>query len=89
MKKNATLLKCMPEERSIATDRRLFSYTGIIPERRSGFDRRDPMDRRQFSYTNFIPERRSGKDRRGMRPLIHPGYSAPDRSLDGKWALQR
>jgi len=50
-------------------DRRQFSYTHHIPERRSIYkmkksDRRMEQDRRHFTYANHIPERRSGGDRR-------------------------
>ena len=50
-------------------DRRYFSYTYHIPERRTGYEmqkseRRLEMDRRRFSYASHIPERRSIADRR-------------------------
>ena len=52
-------------------DRRVFSYTAHIPERRSGQDRRSGKDRRsrQDRRTLMDPtismDRRSGRDRRG------------------------
>jgi len=50
-------------------DRRYFSYTYHIPERRTGYEmqkseRRLEKDRRYFSYAIHIPERRSIADRR-------------------------
>ena len=50
-------------------DRRYFSYTYHIPERRSGYEmqkseRRLEKDRRYFSYAIHIPERRSDAERR-------------------------
>jgi len=50
-------------------DRRYFSYTYHIPERRLGYElqkseRRLEKDRRRFSYATHIPERRAGDDRR-------------------------
>jgi hypothetical protein len=44
--------------RRINIDRRQFSYTDYIPDRRSGNDRRSAMDRRSG------PDQRSGEDRR-------------------------
>jgi len=56
----------MRGKQRITLERRSFSYTDFIPERRSGQDRRDIFERRQFSYSDFIPERRSGRDRRNV-----------------------
>jgi hypothetical protein len=61
--------KIKTPDRRLAKDRRHFSYTYHIPERRSGhevrkIDRRLEKDRRHFKYTNHIPDRRSGSDRR-------------------------
>lgn len=61
--------KTKQPERRMEVDRRHFSYTHHIPERRSGLemkksDRRIEKDRRYFSYGAHIPERRSGDDRR-------------------------
>ena len=55
--------------RRLATDRRYFSYTHHIPERRSDYemqksDRRLEIDRRHFSFDAHIPERRATDDRR-------------------------
>jgi len=55
--------------RRLAKDRRHFSYTYHIPERRTRHEikkseRRFEKDRRHFSYATHIPERRSGDDRR-------------------------
>ncbi len=48
-------------------DRRQFSYSGHIPERRTGRDRRSGKDRR----SGF--DRRSGHDRRsGIERRMHP-----------------
>ena len=53
----------------VGKDRRYFTYTRHLPERRSGHemrmsDRRFEKDRRYFTYASHIPERRSGTDRR-------------------------
>jgi hypothetical protein len=40
-------------------DRRQFSYTGHIPERRSGHDRRNGLDRRSGSGSKNQIERRA------------------------------
>jgi hypothetical protein len=68
--KNDDLIKDNEESRT-GIERRQFSYTAYIPERRSGDDlikdneeSRTGIERRRFSYTAYIPERRSGKDRR-------------------------
>ena len=55
--------------RRLANDRRHFSYTYHIPERRSGHEikkhnKRVEKDRRHFSYDAHIPERRATDDRR-------------------------
>jgi hypothetical protein len=61
--------KSKKSNEQLEEDRRQFSYTHHIPERRSGYkvkksDRRLEQDRRHFSYANHFPERRSGGDRR-------------------------
>ena len=61
--------KMKTSDGKLAQDRRQFSYTYHIPERRSGHamaqsDRRLQTDRRHFSYASHLPERRSGADRR-------------------------
>jgi hypothetical protein len=53
----------------VEKDRRNFTYSRHIPERRSGHemrisDRRFEKDRRYFTYATHIPERRTGTDRR-------------------------
>jgi hypothetical protein len=40
-------------------DRRMFSYTGHIPERRSGLERRNCADRRNFAGDPIESERRA------------------------------
>jgi hypothetical protein len=47
--------------RRFATDRRQFSYTGYLPERRTGEDRRVSLDRRDGI------DQRSSKDRRDTK----------------------
>ena len=61
--------KMKKSNEQLEKDRRQFSYTHHIPERRSIYklktsDRRLEQDRRHFSYANHFPERRSGGDRR-------------------------
>ncbi len=61
--------KIKKSDRRLAKDRRHFSYTYHIPERRSGHEirkshRRLEKDRRLFTYANHIPDRRFGSDRR-------------------------
>ena len=61
--------KIKKPDRRLAKDRRHFSYTYHIPERRSGHEirkseRRLEKDRRHFTYTNHFPDRRIGSDRR-------------------------
>lgn len=61
----------LTEER-LEKDRRNFTYTRYIPERRSErdmrmSDRRFEKDRRYFTYATHIPERRSGTDRRSLQ----------------------
>ena len=56
-------------DKRMERNRRYFSYTYHIPERRSGYEmkkseRRLEKDRRRFSYAIHIPERRSIADRR-------------------------
>ena len=46
--------------RRLNIDRRQFSYTNHIPDRRSSKDRRSSMDRRS------VREQRSGQDRRAV-----------------------
>jgi hypothetical protein len=82
MKGSDTHKSGMNGGRRVSFERRLFSYTNFIPERRSGQDRRDIFERRQFSYTGFIPERRSGKDRRNIVPLCR--YAPPRRFASAK-----
>ncbi|RJQ66725.1 MAG: hypothetical protein C4519_25065 [Desulfobacteraceae bacterium] len=41
-------------ERRCGVDRRIFAYTGHIPERRSGRDRRSGNDRRTLDRTGFL-----------------------------------
>jgi len=52
--------------RRAGIDRRHFSYTGHIPERRSGEDRRETLDRRSGVDRRTGEERRSGIDRRSL-----------------------
>ena len=61
--------KIEESNRRLEKDRRHFSYTNYIPERRSDYemqksDRRLEIDRRHFSYDAHIPERRATDDRR-------------------------
>lgn len=39
--------------RRTGLDRRQFSYTGYLPERRSGRDRRQQFDRRKARFSNI------------------------------------
>ena len=55
--------KMIKPDRRLEQDRRHFSYTYHIPERRSDHemkksDRRLERDRRRFSYAYHVPERR-------------------------------
>lgn len=43
-------------------DLRQFSYTGHIPERRSGQERRNGLDRRNGVNRRIVEDRRSGSD---------------------------
>jgi hypothetical protein len=72
-----------------AFERRLFSYTDFIPERRTGQDRRDVFERRQFSYSDFIPERRSGRDRRNVISRYPGGEASVLRYSEEKWIGSR
>ena len=45
-------------DRRSGTDRRYYSYSGHIPERRRGFDRRKPEDRRQSDSEQQDAEKR-------------------------------
>lgn len=56
--------------RRSSIDRRRFSYSGHIPERRSGEDRRIDLDRRMGIDRRCDPDRRSGIDRRTGRAQV-------------------
>jgi hypothetical protein len=73
MKRSGSFAKAIQSKQQATFERRLFSYTDFIPERRSGIDRRDAFERRHFSYSGFIPERRSGTDRRNVVSFCRPG----------------
>jgi hypothetical protein len=85
MKRSERLAKATRGKKWTAFERRLFSYTDFIPERRSGRDRRDVLERRQFSYSNFIPERRSGRDRRHPASPYRGGNASSARFSEEKW----
>ena len=50
--------------RRSGVDRRQFSYSGHIPERRSGLERRSGRDRRSGKDRRSGRDRRKGADRR-------------------------
>jgi hypothetical protein len=52
--------------RRAGIDRRHFSYTSHIPERRCGTDRREASDRRSGLDRRIGEDRRSGLDRRSL-----------------------
>jgi hypothetical protein len=52
--------------RRAGIDRRHFSYTGHIPERRGEKDRRETSDRRSGEERRCGEDRRSGLDRRSL-----------------------
>jgi hypothetical protein len=85
MKPSNRFVKAIRGKQRITIERRLFSYTDIIPERRSGQDRRDIFERRQFSYSDFIPERRSGRDRRNVISRHASGDASVVRYSEEKW----
>jgi hypothetical protein len=54
--------------RRSGTDRREYSYSAHLPERRSGLDQRSGFDRRRPLGAVKAIERRSGKERRQAWP---------------------
>ena len=51
--------------RRSGSDRRQFSYTGHIPERRSGHNRRSGMDRRIDEHSTARMQTKGSRERRG------------------------
>jgi hypothetical protein len=89
MKRSDRSANAIRGKQRVAFERRLFSYTDFIPERRSGQDRRDVFERRQFSYSGFIPERRSCRNRRNAVSLYRHGGASVVRFGKERWAGNR
>jgi hypothetical protein len=79
-----------PDVRHIGFDRRQFSYTLHIPERRSGMDRRSGFDRRCGSDRRVFSDPRGAAARKASHPDDDPGRTRERRSgLDRRCGTER